>query len=109
MSFKLKCSLSRVNTSNIIGKKILNLGYDRDVFMKNKLATPYFNMELSKLQLQHLNHYDNLTRIYSNFHNDFPDVIIDSKDWMPSVMDKIPLLENEYKRLNGDFYIRKSQ
>ena len=95
--------------SNIIGKKILNLGYDRDVFMKNKLATPYLNMELSELQLQHLNNYDNLTRIYSNFHNDFPDVIIDSKDWMPTVMDKIPLLENEYKRLNGDFYIRKSQ
>ncbi len=73
------------------------------------MATPYLNLEISELQLGHVNYYDNLNTIYGNFYGDFPDVIIDSKGWMPEVFEKIPILEREYINMKEGYYVRKSQ
>ncbi|MFC2126236.1 hypothetical protein ACFLU5_15685 [Bacteroidota bacterium] len=102
--------IDKSNKSNMVtGRKILNLDYNRDVFLNNKMATPYLNLELSEIQLKQLNYYDNLSKVYSNFYKDFPDEIIDTNGWMPAIFSEIPLLEKEYYIKGDDYYVRKSQ
>jgi len=95
-------------TDDISDKSILCIDHRRDLYVHNKLATPYLTLELAEIQFQQLEYYDNLTTLYANFHQDMPDIIIDSKSWMPEVLNKIPILDKEYVRSRNGYYVRRS-
>ncbi len=81
-----------------IDKKILVLGPDIKPYYNSKQATPYFNWNLSKGQLEHLKYYDNLEAVDKNIRSDMPDFIVDQIGLAPELFDHIPLLGAEYKQ-----------
>lgn len=81
-------------------KKILYLGDDLSVYKKAQLATPYLNWELSSLQLASPDYYDNLMSIYEYFHEDTPEVIIDTKGIMDKVFARMPTIAEQYTQGN---------
>lgn len=87
-------------------KKILVLGSDIKPYLIGKQATPYFNWNLSKGQLEHLNYYDNLEAVDKNIRSDMPDFIIDQIDLAPKLFDQIPLLGAEYEQTGKGIYKR---
>lgn len=78
------------------GKKILVLGSNIEPYHTSKQATPYFNWNLSKVQLEHLKYYDNLEAVDKNIRSDMPEFIVDQIGLAPELFDYIPLLEVEY-------------
>lgn len=80
------------------GKKIVVFGQGMELYRDATLATPYLNWELSKLHLENLDYYDNLTAVYKNFREDMPDLIVDKENVMPKLAGKIPALEKAYRR-----------
>lgn len=88
-------------------KKILVLGSDIKPYYVGKQATPYFNWNLSKAQLEHLNYYDNLEAIDKNIRSDMPEFIIDQIDLAPEIFKYIPLLGKEYEYSGNGIYRRK--
>ena len=77
-------------------KKILYLGDDLSVYRNAQLATPYLNWELASLQLESPGYYDNLMSIYESFHEDMPEVIIDTKGVMAKILDRMPTIAKQY-------------
>lgn len=78
------------------GKRILVLGNNINYYARSRQATPYLAWRLARMQLEHLDYYDNVVDIYENFQKDMPEVIIDLEDVMQNVFEKIPLLEQKY-------------
>jgi len=79
-------------------KKIAFFGDDMSVFINNKQATPYFDWQLSKSYLQGMDYYSKVVHVYNGFRQDMPDVIIDTKNVMPKVLERIPEFERTYKK-----------
>lgn len=77
-------------------KTVLVLGDNVGIYKNSSLATPYLNWQFSKSHLENLNYYDNLTEVYQNFNNDLPEVIIDEKDIVPILFDKMPTVGLKY-------------
>ena len=88
--------------------KILVLGPDIQPYYFSSVATPYFNWEISKQELQELNYYDNLEEIDRKFRADMPEYIIDQVDLAPQIFEKIPLLGDEFRLLEKGIYQRKT-
>lgn len=82
--------------SQVENKKILYLGDDLSVYKNAALATPYLNWELASLQLTSPDYYDNLMSIFEAFHNDSPDVIIDTKGVMKEILARMPTIAALY-------------
>lgn len=88
--------------------KILVLGPHIQPYYFGKVATPYFNWEISKRELQELNYYDNLEEINRKIRSDMPEYIIDQVDLAPKIFEKIPLLGKEFYLLETGIYKRKT-
>lgn len=88
-------------------KKILVIGPDIRPYFYGRQATPYFNWELSKSQVEGLNFYDNLEAINRNIRNDMPEFIIDQVNIVPELFDKIPLLGNEFDPAGNGIYKKR--
>lgn len=86
------------------GRKILVLGPDFEPYFYGKQATPYLNWEISKVQWEALNYYDNLEAIDRNIRSDMPEYIVDQVDIVSIVFDKIPLLGEEYEKVGDGLY-----
>jgi hypothetical protein len=78
------------------GKNIFYIGKNLDVYQHARLATPYLNWHLSRLELTQPGYYDNITSIYENFMNDLPEIIIDKEGVMPGIFDRAPALDGKY-------------
>jgi hypothetical protein len=93
------------------GKRILVLGTDKSFYKDNLLATPYLNYELSEGELIRVEDYQVISSIYKNFKSDMPDVIVDSKNVMPGLFEKIPELGSSYRKADvvegSQLYTRK--
>ena len=83
------------------------LGPDIRPYYFSKQATPYFNWELSKWQLQKLEYYDNLEGINNNFRKQMPDYLVDQQNVVKSLFDRMPLLQEEYQQVGGNLYRRR--
>ncbi len=88
-------------------RKVLVIGPDISPYYFSKQATPYFNWELSKGQLEKLDYYDNLESINNNLRSDMPDFIIDQINLVPKLFDHIPPLAMEYALTEPGIYKRK--
>lgn len=88
-------------------KKILVIGKENEIYFNNKLATCYFDFELSKSILKHPEYYENVAHIYKSFLQDMPEVIIDNEALMPAILEKIPYLKRRFYESQKGVYIRK--
>jgi len=90
-------------------KKILVLGPDIRPYHYARVATPYFNWELSKDELEGTDYYDNLEMIDKKIRSDMPEFIVDQEGIASEIFQKIPLLGDEYQALNQGMYKRTTR
>lgn len=86
------------NNYSMENKKIIIFGDNFLPYYTNKIATPYLNWKLSQQHFQYLNQYKITIDIYNNFKKDLPDVIIDEKNIMPELTNRIPMFGNLYEQ-----------
>jgi len=90
----------------VADKRILILGDDFGLYEKNKAASYFLNWNYSK-EIFELNHYySDLVLINNSFQTDPPDVIVDEKNVMKKIMNRIPSLEKQYEK-KGVLYERR--
>ena len=78
-------------------KHILIIGEDLNAFEEASLATPYFNWHFSKRHLGQLHSYNSLSVVYKNFTQDLPEVIIDQKEIVPELFQRMPTIGSKYQ------------
>ena len=87
-------------------KRILVLGPDIRPYYYAKVATPYFNWQLCKDEIEGIAFYDNLEMIDYKVRSDMPDFIIDQENIATNIFEKIPLLGREYQSIQNGIYRR---
>lgn len=80
------------------GKKILVIGDHIELYGNASLATPYLDWQFSQMHLENLDYYDNLTEAFINFSEDLPEVIIDEKNVVEKLFDKMPTIALKYSQ-----------
>ncbi len=88
--------------------KILVLGDNRDFFIDkgNTAATAYLNWRIAKRHFDDLDNMATIANIYENFEKDMPDFIYDENDYCPKLFYRIPALEQQYKPLKEQLFVR---
>lgn len=78
-------------------------------YQNSTLATPFLNWHFASDRLKEPAYYDNITLIYDRMLQDLPEVIIDEKNVMQDVFDKMPTVGSQYQLTSGtdDLYIKK--
>ncbi|HEY5824752.1 MAG TPA: hypothetical protein VIT44_10325 [Cyclobacteriaceae bacterium] len=89
------------------GKKIMVLGDDSKVYLDHQLGGYFLNWNLSREVFEEADYFENIIIIDNAFRTDPPDVVIDQKELMNKVMERIPSLKNKYKR-EGNQYVKIS-
>ena len=84
------------------GKKLWVTGGDVFYYKNHKLATRYFNAKLSGLHLDKLNYYDNLTMIYETLMSDPPDLILDTRNIITDLFNRLPQVASKYEKVKGE-------
>lgn len=79
-------------------KKIAVLGNDFSMFINNKQASSFYNWQLAAPYFNGMEYYAKVETVYKGFASDMPDVIIDQHNVLPKVFDRIPFLQNSYKK-----------
>lgn len=90
--------------NNVEEKRVLVLGTDWGLFESNKLATYFYDWELSKKIFNEPNYFENVVLIADSFAADMPEVIVDKENLMAGVFNKNPALKKRYAR-KGDLYV----
>lgn len=78
-------------------KRILVIGEDQGEYLNNFTATPYLNWNLARYDLENLDNFESVIQVYDNFRQDPPDYIIDKKNLMPKLFNRVPALRSRYK------------
>jgi len=86
-------------------KKILVLGKHTGEYYRNDLATPYLSWEIAQKHIKGMDSYEQVIKVYNNFSNDLPEVLIDKDAWAEQIFNKIPQLSLRYKKLNDQVYL----
>ena len=89
----------------IINKRVVVLTDDVGLYQKNKLAGYFPDWSLSKSIFEQSDYYENILLIDDAFKIDPPEIIVDPKDLMKSVFERIPAIKPLYKR-DGELYRR---
>lgn len=91
------------------GKKILVLGENLGYYDQASLATPYLHYRLSKIHLDNDYSLEKTAEIFQNFQKEKPDLIVDEEGVFEGILEKIPLLKDQYSRDKTNIYIKKSE
>ncbi len=86
-------------------KRLWVIGDEISLYENATLATPYYNYAISKLQLEELGYYDNLTAIYRALQKDYPEIIVDENEIFPAFQKYIPILKTRYKEIEPGVYV----
>jgi len=78
------------------GKRVLLLGEGISVYQNARLATPYFDWQLSSVHFDQPMYYDHITEMYDHFQSDMPDVIVDEELVMEAVFELLPTVASKY-------------
>jgi hypothetical protein len=90
------------------GEKVLILGDEIAEYQHNTPATPYLNWTLARRHFDDLDNFVSVTRLYENFRQDPPEVIIDKRGIVPKLFDRIPALGSAYQQQgNTNVYVRQ--
>lgn len=79
-------------------QKVLVLGDAMEHFQQNYLVTPYLNWPLARRHFDHLDDYQNMSKVYDNISKDYPAIIIDEVQLATQLFDHFPILASKYKR-----------
>lgn len=86
------------------GKRILVLGKHQGEYYHNRLATPYLSWVVTNHQFSNLDLYKTVIKVYKNFSEDLPEIIIDKENCIPRLFYRIPELSNRYYSTGGGIY-----
>lgn len=89
------------------GKKVLVLGEDLGYYHRASFATPYLNYRLSKINLNDNSSLQRTALIFQNFINEKPDVIVDEDGVFAELIEKMPLLGNQFTMIKPSIYSKK--
>ncbi|SMD41964.1 hypothetical protein SAMN00777080_0500 [Aquiflexum balticum DSM 16537] len=89
------------------GKKILVLGEDLGYYQKASLATPYLHYRLSKIHLEKNYGLEKTAEIFQNFQKEKPDLIVDEEEIFRGILEKMPLLKDQFILDRSNVYRRK--
>jgi hypothetical protein len=81
-----------------VNKRILVLSDDLSYYAVNRLATPYFNWQLSKPVFEQADYYENTVEIYTAIKKDPPEIIIDPDHYLKVFFERSPELKAKYVR-----------
>ncbi len=90
------------------GERILVMGNGTDRYLGNYLSTPYLSWVMLEHQLEHLDNYNVIVRIFENFEKDLPEIIIDEHSTMPEILSRIPELSELYTKRGNQIYNLKT-
>jgi hypothetical protein len=80
------------------------LGDGMSEYLNNYPATPYLNWNLATYDLENLDRYENVINILKNFEQDPPEYIIDRRNIVPKLFQRIPALSRRYKKISDSVY-----
>jgi hypothetical protein len=87
------------------GKKILVLGEDLAYYQGSSLATPYLHFRLSKNVIENQQDFANTVKVYENFMEERPEIIIDEEGVFAKLLERIPILSQEYEKRGTTFFL----
>lgn len=90
--------------SQVKQKRVLVLGTDWGLFESNKLATYFYDWQLSKKIFVESDYFEHVVLVADSFAADAPEVIIDKGNLMVDVFNRNPSLKQMYVR-QGDLYV----
>ncbi len=103
-------SAMKVAASNhpaeLVGKKVMVLGNDLPVYQQNSLGGFFLSWPLSRETVAGMEYYDHVLKMNAAFLHNPPDVVVDHENMMPGVMERIPLVQEKYRK-EGSYYWRK--
>ena len=85
-------------------KKLMVLDNQLQLFYNNRMAGYFLNWDLSKSIFEKPEYFENIILIEQSFQQDPPDIIVDKRDLMKAVLERIPKLQAEYKREGINYY-----
>jgi hypothetical protein len=86
-------------------KRVMVLQDDIGIYSQNKLAGYFPDWSLSASIFEQPDYYENILLIDEVFRTDPPEIIIDPKDLMKKIFERIPTIKPLYKR-EGELYKR---
>lgn len=90
----------------IHNKRVMVVGHDPGLYKDNSLGGGFFDWELSRMYFEQPNYYEHVIRVNNAFAEDSPDVIIDERNLMPAVLERLPAVKMKYRR-EGTVYWRQ--
>ncbi len=89
----------------IHGKKVMIVGKDPGLYLKNSLGGSFLDWELSQVYFEDPESYESIIKINEAFVKDPPDAIVDELNLMEPVMDRLPRVKKLYRK-EGSVYWR---
>ena len=89
-------------------KHILVLGEDLGYFQDASLATPYLHFRLSKNVLLDKKDLENTVDVYENFLEERPEIIIDEEGVFARLLERIPILSQQYEKRGSNYFLKKN-
>jgi hypothetical protein len=86
------------------GERILVIGNDTGRYLGNDLSTPYLSWVMLEQQIEQMDNYNTVVKIFENFKNDLPEIIIDEHSVMPEILARIPELSELYTKRGNQIY-----
>jgi hypothetical protein len=92
-------------SSELFAKQaVLIVGDDLSDYKNAIPATCYLNWDLSEIDLNNPDNYVSIINIFDNFKNDPPAFIVDQKNVIPRIFQRIPELSKKYKLIGKGIY-----
>jgi hypothetical protein len=88
-------------------KRILVLDHQPALFVDNKLATPFYDWDMSRTIFEQPNYYDHMLMVYRSLEEDLPEVIIDPKNLMEDFFSRLPALQSKYEKSTEGYRLKK--
>jgi hypothetical protein len=103
-TFSLPYWFAQTAQPNFTNKKVLVIGTNFFFYRYNQLATPYLDWNLAQKHFANLDFYNTIIDIHQTFEQDLPEIIIDEKNFVPLLFDRIPLLAEKYETIGTGMY-----
>lgn len=95
------------NEKEIFNKRILVLKKDNAIYQQNYLAGYFLDWDLSSKIFEHPEYFENITLIERSFQKDAPQIIVDDRNLMKPIFDRLPNWKDKYQR-KKNVYIKIS-
>jgi hypothetical protein len=88
-------------------KRIWVVGNDLSYYLKNEMATPYLNIDLTKIYFKKINNYEIINKLYEDFSQNPPQVIIDLEGDAGRLLDKLPPIRKKYEQKDNFYFLKE--